>query len=126
MSKPSASRIAERHLMAGRVAGTMPKDEGFHKAMAALASVAGLPAWPKTQPVVKIKVPNGFSSLFKNISIELVNMSGKKPGDLYFLLHWKYEHARGSNGYDIGSVMFDPKEGKWGWRMADTNQYGYV
>jgi len=68
---------------------------------------------------VPVKVPNGFSTLFKSIDINLrVSKRGDNP---HIDLHWTYQHpGGGGNGYFLGLAATD------GWRMSSGTVGGKV
>jgi hypothetical protein len=76
----------------------------------------------------EIPVPKGFDSLFKSVHIVVKWNSGGESA----LVKWSYDHPRGGNGYDIGTIgvvhqKTDPETGKgpWGWQ-TDEGRWGIV
>jgi len=68
---------------------------------------------------VPVKVPNGFSTLFKSIDINL--RVSKRDDNPHIDLHWTYQHpGGGGNGYFLGLATVD------GWRMSSGTVGGKV
>jgi hypothetical protein len=97
---------------------------GGLKALKELETWAELPIRFKSVDSAEypVKVPQGFESLFKSITIDVTwERSGKAAR-----VQWGYNHpGGGSNGYSIGWVIFDDRKQQWGWRLED-GQYGMV
>jgi len=99
----------------------MAEEDLALKTMNALGDETGLPVrfTNLSQTSIPVRVPAGFSSLFESIEI-YCRWDGP-----YCRISWSYEHNRGSNGYEIGWVSKDPKNGRWGWR-SEAGSHGYV
>ena len=120
------SLLAEEGLSnAPRVAGDDPdpRDPNAQRALDVLCGKLNLPKFRglKTQTVA-VPVPKGFSSLFEEVSVALrVNGTWGSVG-------WAYAHPNhhGSNGLTVGEVNWDPKTGRWFWRVSGSRDGGMV
>lgn len=104
--------------------GDEPSDkEGASKALKKFFEEAQLvEVGDYTRSEYEVSVPEGFSSLFKSIKIE-VNWHSPE----FARIGWSYEHPGGGhNGLDIGIIVFEKDKQKWGWRINSTGKNGYI
>lgn len=105
--------------------GKIPEDEKALEALNFLMKKVDLPQFKNlSQTEIKMQVPDGFGSLFDSVSVEIIWDNKGTWGRV----HWEYKHPghMGRNGLFIGSVAFDVKEAKWGWRDEASHSFGYV
>lgn len=108
-----------------KTAGKIPEDEKALEALNVLAKKLSLPLFKSlSETEIKMKIPEGFHSLFSVISIQV---QWDKAGT-WGRVSWDYKHPAnmGSNGLNVGSVAYDAKEGKWSWRDDASRSFGYV
>ena len=110
-------------------AGKSPNREDIPNAIKALDGLfdsAKIPSSLNGGDVVNgginnLPVPRGYESLFDSIRIEVRWVDSD-----YAVVSWKYTHPNGgSNGYQIGEIGKDERNGMWYWKNAVVGS-GYV